>query len=422
MKKTILKNKQGEELAPMTRAECVITDDNSVVATKKYVDSKVGSGGADWNAKEGEPGYIQNKPFDDIVETKIFETTTDLEASENADGMMQIHLGEMLFLLDTFNHGEQYKVVINNQEYLTYCSSINIMEDLFIYNYDFISDEFTDPSKLPSDESQTKYFGTWTISIRLREMYFYYNKDTFKNTPIEKIEIYKFKPSLLDASKLNMKQIQSDWNADEWETNGILNRPFYENINIIGVEQDDKWVDAPVEGYEEQYIGVYNNTALLNFRDTAVILGQQQITTYQHTVVEGSMRYTVFTTDPQSSPTSRYADDVIAYSSTSRLSNNIHLVRKKQTGGSIHQRIEVYTSLIKPLDSKFLPIVQEIGDSETSVMSQKAVSDEIATRAKVWTGTRIEYDAIETKDSNTFYVIKEEEYGNDIDIIDGGFY
>lgn len=75
--------------------------------------------------------------------------------------------------------------------------------------------------------------------------------------------------------------------------------------------------------------------------------------------------------------------------------------------------IETYPTLknyIHPITGvdtpKNLPIVQETGYSEDTIMSQKAVTNALP---KIWTGTQTEYETITTKDPNTFYFIKEED-------------
>lgn len=71
-----------------------------------------------------------------------------------------------------------------------------------------------------------------------------------------------------------------------------------------------------------------------------------------------------------------------------------------------------YNASTKQLDSKFLPIVQQTGDSETSIMSQKAVTDAIS-NFKVgydsWNGSLEDYEALDSYDDNTIYYIEEEQ-------------
>jgi hypothetical protein len=91
----------GQDLTPITRMEMFL---------KQYGGGS-GGGGADWDAVEGEPGYIQNRPFGK-TEVILFPETE--VAFVDMDGMMMAGLPANVKLeADT-----EYKIVYNEVEYL----------------------------------------------------------------------------------------------------------------------------------------------------------------------------------------------------------------------------------------------------------------------------------------------------------------
>ena len=117
----------GEQLEPITRKEYFLAkaagmdvETPEPITREEMFLSMIsgggtgGSGGADWNAKEGEPGYVENRPF--WRETHKVRTVPELEmpitvTTESLDGFFLAN-GELYVVLDTKNY-----VVYDGVEY-----------------------------------------------------------------------------------------------------------------------------------------------------------------------------------------------------------------------------------------------------------------------------------------------------------------
>ena len=367
---------------------------------------------ADWDAEEGQAGYIKNKPFG--YEYELVFSADNVSLTSKAGN------GYGGFTLDTsklYDSNGVYKIVLNNKVY----------DNIKPY-YSNLSNDYTGSSQPLYQNSDFIFynFGSTDCNIYTKEIYedlslrFYkLNIETIdsKYLPIVQ-QTGNSETSIMSQKAVTealanvggSSEVNADWDAEEGEAGFIKNKP------VVEVEPEE----LVYQDNFEKYISVYGKNEgkkLIDFDEIERILklGDKYIVEingikypcvcFWSGIYENVCNNWTLSSDNKSTHPVNDADFIITNPYNNR--QGFYFYWKTEFGDNVNLKIYHITNPVKKFDPKYLPIVQNPGDSETFTMSQKAVTDNFINKSEFWTGTQDEYDAITNKDSNTFYFIKE---------------
>lgn len=206
----------------------VITSEKLNNIEQGIEEASASGGGADWNAVEGETGYIANKPFGTATEETIlfdgdvvfkYGTWTDSDGnSYGEDGEYSVRIN--------LNVPENYNA--EKGQYLLNISDIISNLEIKIYDYstDFYCEE-TDKFNISGDigSSNNLYIA-------------YYDSDYVDSDPSELTRHVTFKNVVKNVKQLNpIYQNQVDWDVlDKTSNLAIKNQPFggFDNEGYFG--------------------------------------------------------------------------------------------------------------------------------------------------------------------------------------------
>lgn len=164
------------------------------------------------------------------------------------------------------------------------------------------------------------------------------------------------------------EEAKADWNANEGQPGFIKNKP------VVEVEGEELV-------YSEKNISLtynkngYSYTDLLNkfdFIENDIYKIVVDDKTYNNLKCVFKQNVVYIITDGDGINDGIYTGNISVYYNTS---NPVASINIKGEYSTIDDLKIYHITSVKQIDSKYLPIVQETGDSETSIMSQKAVTD-----------------------------------------------
>lgn len=190
-----------------------------------------------------------------------------------------------------------------------------------------------------------------------------------------------------DIPEISDTVVNADWNAEEGEEGYIKNKPVvevegeklvyqnnfenkYGNGNIYGMCLSNIYMsyeDAErILKLKNKYNVVINN---IKFPCECFWSKVDKENNYKKYVISSDNS----STHPSSTP------EFLIVEETSGYPNGFNIYWKQETfGNNIELSIYHITEGVKQLNPSYLPIVQETGDSETSLMSQKAITEALA--------------------------------------------
>ena len=390
--------------------------ETSIMSQKAVTEALANVGGssevnADWDAEEGDPGFIKNKPIVEVEREKLVYQNQ----FEKSYAVYGLNFAQKKIEYDDFERilklGDKYIIYVNNVKFDCICFCLNGGESNYKHWILSSDNSSTHPANKPE-------FLICEENAGLPKGFEFYWKQEFGDEVELKIYhitegVKQLDPSYLpivqetgDSETSIMSQkavtealanvggssdVNADWNAEEGESGFIKNKPFGYEYELVFSADNISITNQAGNGYA----GYNLNTA--NFYDYdgiyKVVLNNQIFNN-----IKGYGAY--LSNDYTGSPQPLYQNSDFIIMNFGSASGQLYTKERYED-----LSIRIYKLNKKQLDPSYLPIVQETGDSETSIMSQKAVTNAIP---KMWTGTQDEYDAITSKDSNTFYFIKEE--------------
>lgn len=351
-----------------------------------------GGGNADWNAEEGEDGFIKNKPIVDAdIYELIYQCTTNSVGGANSIAMASDKNQIINLVL-----GEKYKVVINQETYVVICRP-NI--------------EGSNPLKVLSNaesfQGGNPIAGDFTVYEQNDGVYFGIKTDKIPSVqnPLElSIKVYRFLETkkLLDTEYLPIVQetgnsetsimsqkavtdaianaalgdidlssldLNSDWNAFEGQNGYIKNKPFG---------------DVAGEYILNEKNLTLNNSGANGYYTTPVTPTEPYIAGRRYIVTIEDKTYDVICQLLNNIPTltdgsgSTYSNPIFPTDGTFTLYPNVFGMFRRQ--GDTISNVSVQKIEYNKIDEKYLPdlpIVQTTGKAMDKVMSQKAVTEYI---------------------------------------------
>ena len=337
---------------------------------------------ADWDAEEGEAGFIKNKPVVEVEGENLIKIFSNINFTYSTNGYLVIGYGSDEYVIyNDLILGDKYKVIINDKEYVVECKTFN--------DRLYLSDEIYNGNP---------FVGNFNLYWSNNRADFYIKSS--ENTPVNvsisiyhiKTEIKQIDPSYLpivqetgdsETSIMSQKavtealanvgvstEVNADWDAEEGEEGFIKNKP------VVEVESEElifKQNNINFNNYDWADFLSYD----IKFTNLGILFSQE------YNVYIDNVKYTGFYFKNWGSST--------AYFSNSQNPNNyeegdcwsegnyIRLPKSKFGDTNIHSiAINKVGDTIQQFNPKYLPIVQETGDSETSIMSQKAVTEALA--------------------------------------------
>lgn len=405
------------------------------------------NGGADWNANEGEAGFINNKPFGEI-KTLIFkqENITISNQAGNGYGALNV-VFENRF---SYDKNSIYTVIINDKVY----SNLSTNPDS---NNDHLANDYTgNPVPLFTNADFTLMcsngatYGTMYFKEPLNNgtVIIYTNVvkkidgKYFDAKGIDKIKTSTglYSPYEIDGEKI--VDLGTVVNSIRIKINGESKRNDYE------LDLGDVVTSVTVNG--ERQTG---NVDLDNYLDLDKIIIPRELDFKINTnpsknegvgnfiefkvdaldFIEDNVKYLVIFQDKEYILTGKINDTVYLFDEsnttfdqygniqTDNCNTMYYSYRKGFTQPYFNVKKDLvdstkpYTFSISKIINdyqyypNYLPIVQETGDSETQIMSQKAVTDFVnGQKFTYWMGTEEDYNGISQFDENIFYFVVEE--------------
>lgn len=353
----------SEKYLPKKEAE-------EIYATKDELNSI----NSDWDAKEGEKGYILNNPLID-VETGVLwlKDTVSTITDESGSGISYKSIKlkkEGMTSRDDIPEGNIKLKVGNIEKTLTYLATGN---PCFVDAGD---------GNLAARVTTIKVSPAWTPTDNWY-MKLEYRHDLYIIKSNDSVEIYT---SGEIKKQIDPKYLPTvDWEAKKDDSGYIENKPFGEEIiqnDIIGLNEAELTATTVAgNGYQ---VTSKNNWGLLSgfkfsLNDTYKVILNGVV--YDNLTILSQQGTWHLSNDytGTASPLFEKADFEIFI--TNQGANITYVMVKESFNvGSIVISRKSKESIIKQLDSKYLPIVQESGDAEDKLMSQKAVTEYFATK------------------------------------------
>ncbi len=236
-------------------------------AVSKVLNGEVGGGATpNWNAQLGEPGYIENKPFGDTLNTPITEKYDFEFVSEEGDAppvyvyKTQIEYSELYI---KYPHFCGYD---DDTQFGYDVAKLDAKNELYVYR----NSDFRIEAKIhvipPQDEMEDYvyelYIGTYNYE-NLKSLYVFKDRYTEILKPISNAylpdTILKTTPQSLSTKdknqvKENLGISNPDWNAQEGEAGYIKNKPNLDLSSDSLFEKGDSENSAVLKGGDNQVI------------------------------------------------------------------------------------------------------------------------------------------------------------------------